>query len=65
VSGSLQWQLLPSGQTTADRCGQMPNIDPAHDRRRTVLDDLLTPTDQQRECPGARPTVRARRGVGL
>jgi hypothetical protein len=39
--------LLPRWRTTADTCRQLWNIGPAHDRRRTVLDDLPTPTDQK------------------
>ena len=38
-----------------DACGQLWDIDPAHDRRRTVLDDLPTPTDQT-VMPAACPT---------
>jgi hypothetical protein len=39
--------LLPSRQTAADARGQSWNVSPAHDRRRTVLDGLPTPTDQR------------------
>jgi hypothetical protein len=43
--------LLPSRRIGTDRCGQIWNIDPAHDRRRTVLDDVPTPTDQKVVAP--------------
>jgi hypothetical protein len=59
--------LLPSRWTAPDARGQLRNIGPAYDRRRTVLDDLPTPTDlkvagssarDMREMSGA-PVIKA------
>jgi hypothetical protein len=48
--------LLPSHRTTADKHRQMWNVGPAHDRRRTVLDDSPMPTGQLPLVPaGAAP----------
>ena len=49
--------LLPSHQITADSCGQLWNIDPAHDQEQTALDDAPTPTDQK--VGGSSPSERA------
>src|SRR6185437_6787488 len=38
--------LLPSRRTAPDARGQLGNIGPAYDRRRTVVDDVPAPTDQ-------------------
>ena len=57
--------LLPRWRTTADTCRQLWNIGPAHDRRRTVLDDLPTPTNQKvrGSSPSERATVSAGQGL--
>ena len=39
--------LLPSRWTATVLCGQPWNVGPAHDRQRTILDDVPTPTDQE------------------
>ena len=39
--------LLPSRWTTPDTRGRSWNVSPAHSQRRTVLDDVPTPTDQK------------------
>ena len=46
-------RLLPSRWMMDDKCGQIWNIDPAHDRQRTALDDVPTPTDKKVIVPGA------------
>jgi len=53
--------LLPSRWTAADARGQLWNTGPAHDRRRTVLDDVPTPTDQMLPGPPA-CSLKARSG---
>ena len=45
----------------ADTRGQLSNIDPVHDRRWTVLDDMSTPTDLKVLAAGG----RCKRGAGL
>jgi hypothetical protein len=52
LCGPHPCRLLPSRQIRTDRCGQIWNIDPAHDRRRTVLDDVPTPTEEGYEHTG-------------
>ena len=49
--------MLPSRWTTPVQCGQLWNVGPAHGPRRTVLDEVPTPTDQMVSGPS--------RGFGL
>jgi hypothetical protein len=48
-SYQLQQRLAVTVHRPFDRCRQIWNIGRAHDRRRTVLDDVPTPTDLKLE----------------